>query len=99
MTLRILPEGVAATGAAVQAIAAQLGALHAATAPVIGVVAPPAGDPVSVRAATDLSAQGAQHAAVGAYAAAVLGRAGVGAAEAGADYAGGDALAAATYPR
>jgi len=52
-----------------------------------------------VRAATDLSAQGAQHAAVGAYAAAVLGRAGVGAAEAGADYAGGDALAAATYPR
>lgn len=99
MTLWVSPEGLVGASAAVEAIAAQLAALHAATAPVISVVAPPGSDPVSVRAATDLSVQGVQHAAVGSYAAGVLGRAGVGVAEAGADYAGGDMLAAATYPR
>ncbi|WP_460009822.1 PE domain-containing protein, partial [Mycobacterium avium] len=55
MTLRVIPEGLAATSAAVDAITAQLAAVHAAAAPVVSVVVPPAADPVSLAAAAVFS--------------------------------------------
>ncbi|CAG7398529.1 PE family protein [Mycobacterium avium subsp. paratuberculosis] len=56
MTLRVIPEGLAATSAAVDAITAQLAAVHAAAAPVVSVVVPPAADPVSPVSFTHLRA-------------------------------------------
>ncbi len=97
MTLRVIPEGLAATSAAVEAITAQLAATHAGAAPVITAVVPPAADPVSVQAAAMLSARGSQHTAAAAKGVEVLGRAGVGVAAAGSSYAAGDAAAASTY--
>ena len=97
MTLRVVPEGLAATSAAVEAITARLAAAHAAAAPVISAVVPPAADPVSLQSAAEFSARGGQHTAVAAQGVEVLGRAGVGVAMAGAGYATGDAVAAATY--
>ncbi|BCO33930.1 PE family protein [Mycobacterium heckeshornense] len=97
MTLRVIPEGLAATSAAVEAITAQLAAAHAGAAPVITAVVPPAADPVSVQAAATLSARGSQHTAAAAKGVEVLGRAGVGVAAAGSSYAAGDAAAASTY--
>lgn len=97
MTLRVVPEGLAATSAAVEAITARLAAAHAGAAPVVSLVVPPAADPVSVQAAAEFSARGAQHTAAAAKGVEVLGRAGVGVAEAGANYATGDAAAASTY--
>jgi hypothetical protein len=97
MTLRVVPEGLAATSAAVEAIAARLAAAHAAAAPVISMVLPPAVDPVSMQAALDFSTQGSQHAAVVADGVEVLGRAGIGVAAAGTSYAAGDAAAASAY--
>lgn len=97
MVLRVIPEGLGATSAAVEAIATRLAAAHAAAAPVISVVVPPAVDPVSLQAAAEFSAQGARHTEVVAQGVEVLGRAGIGVAEAGANYATGDAVAAATY--
>jgi hypothetical protein len=97
MTLRVIPEGLAATSAAVEAIAARLAAAHAAAAPVISMVLPPAVDPVSMQAALDFSTQGSQHAAVVADGVEVLGRAGIGVAAAGTSYAVGDAAAASAY--
>jgi hypothetical protein len=97
MTLRVVPEGLAATSAAVEAITARLAAVHAAAAPVISVVVPPAADPVSVQAALEFSEQGSQHEAAAARGVEVLGRAGLGVTEAGTNYAAGDAAAASTY--
>jgi hypothetical protein len=97
MTLRVVPEGLAATSAAVEAITARLAAVHAAAAPAISVVVPPAADPVSVQAALEFSEQGSQHEAAAVRGVEVLGRAGLGVAEAGASYATGDAAAASTY--
>lgn len=97
MTLRVVPEGLAATSAAVAAITARLAAAHAAAGPVISVVPPPGADPVSVQAALQFSADGGQHEAVVARGVEVLGRAGVGVEQAGANYATGDAAAASTY--
>lgn len=97
MVLRVVPEGLAAVGAAVEAITAQLACAHAAAAPSITAVVPPAADPVSLRAAAGLSAQASEHTAVAACGVEVLHRAGIGAAEAGANYRVGDALAASTY--
>lgn len=97
MIVRVVPEGLAATSAAVEAITARLAAAHAAAAPVISVVAPPAADPVSLQAAATFSEQGSEHTAVGAKGAEVLGRAGFGVAEAGVNYTVGDALAASPY--
>lgn len=98
MALRVVPEGLVATSAAVEAITAQLAAAHAAVAPVITAVVAPAVDPVSLQAATELSVQGSEHSAVAARAVEVLGRAGVGVVEAGLNYRAGDALAASAYP-
>ena len=97
MTLEVVPEGLAAISAAVEAITARLAAAHLAAAPVVSVVEPPAVDPVSVQAALELSAQGSQHEAAVARGVEVLGRAGAGVAAAGAGYAAADAAAASTY--
>ncbi|GAB1813158.1 PE family protein [Mycobacterium sp. MUNTM1] len=97
MTLRVIPEGLAATSAAVDAITAQLAAAHAAAAPVVSVVAPPAADPVSLAAAAVFSERGSQHSAAAAKGVEVLGRAGLGVSLAGVNYVAGDAAAASTY--
>lgn len=97
MTLRVLPEGLAATSAAVEAITAQLAAAQAGASPVVSAVVPPAADPVSLEAAAVFSARGSQHSAVAAKGVEVLGRAGTGVGLAGTNYAAGDAAAAATY--
>ncbi|OBH55827.1 cell motility protein [Mycobacterium colombiense] len=97
MTLRVIPEGLAATSAAVDAITAQLAAAHAAAAPVVSVVVPPAADPVSLAAAAVFSERGSQHSAAAAKGVEVLGRAGLGVSLAGVNYVAGDTAAAATY--
>ncbi len=98
MTLRVVPEGLAAASAAVEALTVRLAVLHAAAAPVITAVIPPAADPVSLQAAVSFSTRGAEHASVAAQAVVELGRSGVGVGEAGTSYATGDAQAALTYP-
>ncbi|OBJ13690.1 PE domain-containing protein [Mycobacterium colombiense] len=97
MTLRVIPEGLAATSAAVDAIAAQLAAAHAVAAPVVSVVVPPAADPVSLAAAAVFSERGSQHSAAAAKGVEVLGRAGLGVSLAGVNYVAGDTAAASTY--
>lgn len=97
MTLRVVPEGLTAAGAAVEALTARLAAAHAAAAPLVTAVIPPAADAVSLQTATGLSAHGHQHAAVAAAGVEELGRSGVGVGESGASYASGDALAATSY--
>jgi PE family protein len=97
MTLQVIPEGLAAASAAVEALTAQLAAAHAAAAPAITGVVPPAADPVSLQTAVGFSAQGQEHAAVAAQGVEELGRAGVGVGQAGASYLVGDTAAAATY--
>jgi hypothetical protein len=97
MTLLVIPEGLAATSAAVEAITARLAAVHAAAAPVVSAVAPPGADPVSVQSAAQFSARGDQHTTAAAHGVGVLGRAGDGVGLAGVNYAAGDAAAASTY--
>jgi hypothetical protein len=97
MTLRVVPEGLAATSAAVEALTARLAAAHAAVAPAITAVLPAAADPVSLQTAVGFSAQGAEHAAVAAQGVQELGRSGLGVGESGTSYATGDAQAASTY--
>ncbi len=97
MTLRVVPEGLAATSAAVEALTARLAAARAAAAPLITAVAPPGADPVSLQTAAGFSAQGEEHAAIAAHGVEELGRAGVGVGESGTSYLTGDAAAAATY--
>ncbi len=58
MTLRVVPEGLAATSAAVEALTAQLAAAHAAAAPAITAVLPPAADPVSLQTAVGIQRPG-----------------------------------------
>jgi hypothetical protein len=97
MALRVVPEGLVATSAAVEALTARLAAAHAAAAPAITAVVPPAVDPVSLTTAAGFSAQGELHAAVAAEGVQELGRAGVGVGQGGASYLAGDTAAAATY--
>ena len=97
MTLRVVPEGLASTSAAVEALTAKLAAAHTAAAPLITAVIPPAADAVSLQTAVGFSAQGAEHAAIAAQGIEELGRSGVGAGESGTSYATGDAQAASTY--
>jgi hypothetical protein len=97
MTLRVVPEGLAATSAAVEALTARLAAANAAAAPAITAVMPPAADPVSLQTALGFSAQGEEHAAVAAQGVEVLGRAGVGVGQAGTSYLARDIAAAASY--
>jgi PE family len=97
MTLRVVPEGLAAASAAIEALAARLAAAQAGAAALITAVVPPAADPVSLQTATAFSVYGSEHAAVAAEGAAVLGRSGVGVGESGTCYATGDAAAASSY--
>lgn len=97
MTLWVVPEGVAAASAAVEALTARLAAAHAAAAPLITAVVAPAADPVSLTAAVGFSAHGQEHAAVATEGVEELGRSGAGLGESGVSYAAGDAVAAAGY--
>ncbi|MGV0790648.1 PE family protein [Mycolicibacterium sp. XJ1819] len=97
MTLRVVPEGLAAASAATEALTARLAAAHAAAAPLIGTVVPPAVDAVSLRTAVGLSAHGVQHNSVAAQGVEELGRSGVGVGESGTSYAAGDAMIAGSY--
>ncbi|PHO38653.1 hypothetical protein B6F30_15065 [Mycobacterium tuberculosis variant bovis] len=56
MTLRVVPEGLAAASAAVEALTARLAAAHAGAAPAITAVVAPAADPVSLQSAVGFSA-------------------------------------------
>ncbi|MFB1296207.1 PE family protein [Mycobacterium sp. pW049] len=97
MTLRVVPEGLTAASAAVEALTAKMAAAHAAAAPAVTAVLPPAADAVSLQTATGFSASGSQHQAAVAQGVQELGRSGLGVAESAASYAGGDAMAASTY--
>ncbi|CAA0104172.1 PE family immunomodulator PE5 [Mycolicibacterium vanbaalenii] len=97
MTLRVVPEGLTAAGAAVEALTARMAAVHAAAAPLVSAVVPPAADPVSLQTAAGFSAHGAQHQALAAHGVEELGRSGIGVGESAASYASGDAMAASAY--
>ncbi|AEV72035.1 PE family protein [Mycolicibacterium rhodesiae NBB3] len=97
MTLRVVPEGLVAASTAVEGLTARLAAAHAAAAPVVSAVAPPAVDPVSLQTAAGLSAHGMQHNTMAAIGVEELGRSGIGVGESGTSYATGDATAAASY--
>jgi hypothetical protein len=97
MTLRVVPEGLVAASAAVEALTARLAAAHAAAAPLVSTVLPPAVDAVSLQTAAGLSAHGVQHNAIAAHGVEELGRSGVGVGESGISYATGDAMAASSY--
>ncbi|MGV0714152.1 PE family protein [Mycolicibacterium sp. XJ662] len=97
MTLRVVPEGLTAASAAVEGLTARLAAAHAAAAPLVTTVVPPAADAVSLQTAVGFSAHGVQHNTMAAQGVEELGRAGVGVGESGASYAAGDAMAASSY--
>jgi hypothetical protein len=97
MTLRVVPEGLTGASTAVEALAARLAAAHAAAAPLVGTVVPPAVDAVSLQTAAGLSAHGMEHNTVAAQGVEELARSGVGVGESGASYATGDATAASSY--
>ncbi|MGE2725405.1 PE family protein [Mycolicibacterium pulveris] len=97
MTLRVVPEGLTAASAAVEGLTARLAAAHAAAAPMVTTVVPPAADAVSLQTAAGFSAHGVQHNTMAAQGVEELGRAGVGVGESGASYAAGDAMAASSY--
>ena len=97
MTLRIVPEGLTAASAAVEALTARIAAAHAAAAPLVTAVLPPAADAVSLQTATGFSAHASEHQAIAAQGVEELGRSGVGVGESGISYATGDAMAASSY--
>jgi PE family len=97
MTLRVVPEGLAAASSAVETLTARLAAAHAAAAPLVTAVVPPAVDAVSLQTAAGLSAHGFPHNAMAAQGVEELGRSGVGVGESGVSYATGDAMAAVSY--
>ena len=97
MTLRVVPEGLTAAGAAVEALTAKLAAAHASAAPLVTAVLPPAADPVSIQSAVALSAHAGEHETVAAQGVTELGKSGMGVTEAATSYATGDAQAAAAY--
>lgn len=97
MTLRVVPEGLAATAAAVEALTARLAAAHTSAAALTTTVVAPAADPVSLQNALTLSAHGAQHNTMATRGVANLGRAGLGVGQSGISYATGDADAATAY--
>ena len=66
MTLRVVPEGLAAASAAVESITARLAAAHAGAAPAITAVVPSAADPVSLQTAAGFLEAGAAALGVGA---------------------------------
>jgi hypothetical protein len=97
MTLRVVPEGLTAASAAVEALTARLVAANAAAAPMMTAVIPPAADAVSISTAMGFSANASQHQAVAAHGIDELGRSGIGVGDSGTSYATGDTLAASSY--
>jgi PE family len=97
MALRVVPEGLTAASAAVEALTARMAAAHAGAAPLVTAVIPPAADAVSLQTATGFSAHGAQHQATAAHGVEELGRSGIGVGDSALSYATGDALAASSY--
>lgn len=97
MSLEVVPEGLAAASAAVEALTARLASAHAGAAPMITAVVAPAADPVSQQTAAGFSAQGHEHSTVAAHGVSELGRAGVGVGESGVSYAAGDAAGAGLF--
>ncbi|BBX44482.1 type VII secretion system ESX-3 target PE5 [Mycobacterium cookii] len=97
MALRVVPEGLAAASASIEALTARMAGAHAAALPLITAVLPPAADPVSVQSAAAFSARGGEHAVAAAEGTEELGRAGVGVGESGVGYVSGDVAAAAAY--
>lgn len=97
VTLGVVPEGLAAASAAIEALTARLAAAQARAVPLISVVAPAAADPVSVQSAVEVSVRGGDHAAVAAQGVDDLGQSGFGVTESATSYSTGDALAAASY--
>lgn len=97
MTLRVVPEGLVSASAAVEALTARLAAAHAAAAPLVTAVLPPAVDAVSLQTAVSMSAHGTQHNTMAALGVEELGRSGVGVGQSGTSYATGDAMAASSY--
>jgi hypothetical protein len=97
MTLRVIPEGLVSASAAVEALTARLAAAHAAAAPLITAVVPPAVDPVSLQTAAGFSAQGLEHAATATQGVTELGRSGAAVGESGTGYATTDMSVAASY--
>ena len=97
MTLRVVPEGLTAASAAVEALTAKMASAHAAAAPLVTAVLPPAVDAVSLQTATGFNAHGTEHQAVAARGVEELGRSGIGVSESAASYASGDAMGASTY--
>jgi len=97
MTLRVVPEGLTAASAAVEALTARMAAAHAAAAPLVTTVIPPAADSVSLQTAAGLSAHGTEHQAVATQGIEEHGRSGIGVGESGTSYVTGDAMAASSY--
>jgi hypothetical protein len=97
MALQVVPEGLAAAGAAVEALTARLATAHAAAGALVTAVLPCAADAVSLQTATGFSAAGDEHVTVAAQGVEELGRSGVGLGESGISYATGDATAASSY--
>lgn len=97
MTLRVVPEGLTAASAAVEALTARMAAAHAAAAPLVTAVLPPAADAVSLQTATGLSANGVEHQSIAVRGVEELGRSGVGVGDSAASYVSGDAMAATSY--
>jgi len=97
MTLRVVPEGLTAAAAAVEALTARMAAAHAAAAPLVTAVIPPAADAVSLSTAAGFSAHASQQQATAAQAVEELGRSGIGVGDSGVSYITGDAMAASSY--
>jgi hypothetical protein len=97
MTLRVVPEGLTAAGAAVEALTARLVAAHTAAAPLVTAVIPPAADAVSLSTAMGFNAHATAQQAVAAQGVEEVGRSGIGVGETGVSYVTGDASAASSY--
>jgi hypothetical protein len=97
MTLRVVPEGLAAACAGVEALTARLTAAHAVAAQLITAVVPPSIDPVSLQSAAEFSARGGLHTTVATQGAEELGRAGIGVGGSGVSYSSGDAAGSSLY--
>jgi len=97
MTLRVVPEGLTAAGAAVEALTARLVAAHTAASPLVTAVIAPAADTVSLSTAMGFNVHAAAQQAIAAQGVQELGRSGIGVGESGISYVTGDEFAASSY--
>jgi hypothetical protein len=96
--LRVVPEGLAATSAAVGSLAVRLAAAEINVASLTSRLVPPATDSVSPYTAAGSSAHCDVRPVVAAHGVEELRRSSVGPDESGASYVTGDAAVAASYP-